>query len=66
VLDRRVLRKLKNYELDCSVKIKLNSTEFTKDKFIREVQCTVPVTSVVSTLEKLPDNADLIVVHLLN
>ena len=32
--------------------MKLYSTEFTKDKFIREVQLTVPAPNVISTKRK--------------
>jgi hypothetical protein len=46
-LDERVLRDFKNS--DYNVRIKLYSTEFTKDKLVREMQCTVPTPNVIST-----------------
>jgi hypothetical protein len=43
VIDGRVLRDFINSEFYFNARMKLYSTEFTKDMFIREVPCTVPV-----------------------
>jgi len=49
VLDELALRDCKNAEFDYNVRIKLCSTEFTEDKLIRVMQCTVPAPNVIST-----------------
>jgi hypothetical protein len=49
VLHESVLRDFKKSEFDYNVRIKLYSTEFTKYKPIREMQCTVPAPNLIST-----------------
>jgi hypothetical protein len=49
VLDERVLRDFRNSEFRYNVRIKLYSTEFTKDKLILEMHGTVPAPNVIST-----------------
>jgi len=43
------LRDFKKSEFDYNVRIKLYSTELTKDKLICEKQCRVPTPNLIST-----------------